>query len=203
MNKKMRMLMLDSLFLFYNRIRYRVFAHACAKIPFGIQNRNYQFYKPTQINDEAVRAQWDPRKSPAQNMANMGLQAAVNSAIDCRAAFALSHVSKTVSERKAIELFDIPESDGMNNVDSITMLPGKTFALRKLPVSIEDQKYIHKCLELHGDDYHGMMRDIKTNVMQHTDVKLKKMAARFYLLANDQLRVEIPEKVRHLMACLQ
>jgi hypothetical protein len=54
---------------------------------------------------------------------------------------------------------------------------------------IEDQKYIHKCLELHGDNYHGMMmmRDIKTNVMQHTNVKLKKMAARFYLLANDQL----------------
>ena len=54
---------------------------------------------------------------------------------------------------------------------------------------IEDQKYIHKCLELHEDNYHGMMmmRDIKTNVMQHTNVKLKKMAARFYLLANDQL----------------
>ncbi len=43
-------------------------------------------------------------------------------------------------ERKAIELFDIPESDGMNNVDSITMLPGKTFALRKLPVSIRGSK---------------------------------------------------------------
>jgi hypothetical protein len=69
-------------------------------------------------------------------MATMGLQAAVNSAIDCRAAFALSHVSKTVSKRKAIKLFDIPESNGSNNVDSITMLPGKTFALRKLPVLI-------------------------------------------------------------------
>jgi hypothetical protein len=123
--------------------------------------------------------------------------------INCRAAFALSHVSKTVSERKAIELFNIPESDGSNNVDSITILPGKTFALRKLPILIEDQKYTPKCLELHSDNYHGMMRDIKTNVMQHTDVKLKKMATRFYLLANDQLRVEIPEKEWHLMACLQ
>jgi hypothetical protein len=136
-------------------------------------------------------------------MANMGLQAAANSAINCRAAFALSHVSKTVSQRKAIKLFNIPESDGSNNVDSITILPGKTFALRKLPILIEDQKYIPKCLELHGDNYHGMMRDIKTNVMQHKDVKLKKMATRFYLLANDQLRVEIPEKEWHLMACLQ
>ncbi|KAL3772880.1 hypothetical protein ACHAW5_002145 [Stephanodiscus triporus] len=168
-----------------------------------LKNRNYQFYKPTQINDETVRAQWNPRKSPAQNMATMGLQAAVNSAIDCRAAFALSHVPKAADDRKAIELFDIPESDGLHSADNITVLPGKTFAQRKLPVSIEDQKYIHKCLELHGDDYRGMMRDIRTNDMQHTDVKLKKMAARFYLLTKEQLRVEIPEKVRHLMACLK
>lgn len=178
-----------------------------------LKNRNYQFYKPAQINDETVRAAWDPRKSAAQNMANMGLQSEVNSAIDCRAAFALSHVG-VVGERKAIELFDIPESDTMMRTDGnndngggggniITMLPGKTFAQRKLPVSIEEQKYIHKCLEVHGNDYKGMMRDIKTNDMQHTDVKLKKMAARFYLLTKDQLRVDIPEKVSHLMACMQ
>ncbi len=176
-----------------------------------LTNRNYQFYKPTQINDETVRAAWDPRKSAAQNMANMGLQSEVNSAIDCRAAFALSHVG-VVSERKAIELFDIPESDIMMRIDdnnndtgnnNITTLPGKTFAQRKLPVSIEEQKYIHKCLEVHGNDYKSMMRDIKTNDMQHTDVKLKKMAARFYLLTKDQLRVDIPEKVSHLMSCMQ
>lgn len=177
-----------------------------------LKNRNYQFYKPTHINDETVRAAWDPRKSAAQNMANMGLQSEVNSAIDCRAAFALSHVITPVGERKAIELFDIPESDNMMRTDgnndncgsnNITMLPGKTFAQRKLPVSIEEQKYIHKCLEVHGNDYKGMMRDIKTNDMQHTDVKLKKMAARFYLLTKDHLRVDIPEKVSHLMACMQ
>lgn len=174
-----------------------------------LKNRNYQFYKPTQINDETVRAAWDPRKSAAQNMVNMGLQSEVNSAIDGRAAFALSHIG-AVGENKAIELFDIPESDTMMRTDgnngggnNITILPGKTFALRKLPVSIEEQKYIHKCLEIHGNDYKGMMRDIKTNDMQHTDVKLKKMAARFYLLTKDQLRVDIPEKVSHLMAFMQ
>ena len=145
-----------------------------------------------------MRAAWDPRKSPAQNMANMGLQTAVNSSIDARAAIALATAEVKPDEKKAIELFDIPESDNMNK---ITMLPGKTLAQRKLPVSIEDQKYIRKCLAKHGDDYHSMTRDIKTNDMQYTEPKLKKMAARFYLLTEEQMRVEIPEKARHLMAC--
>ena len=167
------------------------------------KNRNYQFYKPPQINDKTVKAIWNPRKSPAANMANMGLQSAVNSSIDARAAIALAAVQKKDSnpsprDAKAIELFDIPDSDNMTD---ITILPGKTFAQRKLPVSIEDQKYIRKCLAKHGDNYHSMMRDIKTNDMQYTEVKLKKMAARFFLLTQEQVKVEVPEKVRHLMAC--
>ena len=166
-----------------------------------LKNRNYQFFKPTRIDDDSVRAAWNPRKSPAQNMANMGLQTAVNSAIDQRAAFALAAAGNVKpDETKAVELFDIPESDNMSS-GGITMLPGKNFAQIKLPVSIEDQKYISRCLKKHGDDYQAMMRDIKTNDMQHTQTKLKKMAARFYLLTEEQLRVEIPEKVRHLMAC--
>lgn len=138
-------------------------------------------------------------------MANMGLQSSVNSAIDARGAITLAaaqerdpNLSSAKTKNKAIELFDIPESDKMN---SITTLPGKTFAQRKLPVSVEDQKYISKCLAKHGDEYKAMMRDIKTNDMQYTDTHLRKMAARFYLLGEEQIRVDIPEKVRHLMAC--
>lgn len=133
-------------------------------------------------------------------MANMGLQSAVNSSIDARitVARAKDPNSSEPDGKKAIELFDIPDSDKMNE---ITMLSGKTFKQRKLPVSIEDQKYIRKCLAKHGDDYHAMMRDIKTNDMQYTESKLKKMSSRFYLLTEEQVKVEIPDKVRHLMAC--
>ena len=166
------------------------------------QSRNYQFYKPPQIKDDIVRSQWNARKSPAQNMAAMGLQSAVNSSIDARAQFALSHMKQhDVDERKdAIELFDIPKSDNLNT-NGITTLKGKTFAQRKLPVSVEDQNYISKCLAKHGDDYTAMFRDTKLNDMQHTSTKLRKMAARFYLLEEEYLRVDIPEKVRHLMSC--
>ena len=166
------------------------------------QSRNYQFYKPPQIKDDIVRSQWNARKSPAQNMAAMGLQSAVNSSIDARAQFSLSHMKEhDVDERKdAIELFDIPKSDNLNT-NGITTLKGKTFAQRKLPVSVEDQNYISKCLAKHGDDYTAMFRDTKLNDMQHTSTKLRKMAARFYLLEEEYLRVDIPEKVRHLMSC--
>ena len=167
-----------------------------------LTNRNYQFYKPPQINDKTVKAVWDPKKSPAANMANMGLQSSVNAAIDARGSIALANAQErdpnlSNTENKAIELFDIPESDNMG----ITTLPGKTFAQRKLPVSVEDQRYISKCLAKHGDNYRSMMRDIKTNDMQFTDTQLKKMAARFFLLGEEQIRVDIPEKARHLMAC--
>lgn len=163
-----------------------------------LKNQSYQFYKPPQINDHTVREAWNPRKSPAQNMALMGLQTAVNSSIDARTSISLANEEVTPDETKAVELFDIPDSDKING---ITMLPGKTFAQRKLPVSIEDQKYIRKCLAKHGDDYSAIMRDIKTNDMQYTKPKLKKMAARFYLLTEEQVKVEIPENVRHLMIC--
>jgi FtsZ-interacting cell division protein YlmF len=46
-----------------------------------------------------------------------------------------------------------------------------------------------------------MMRDIKTNNMQHTAAKLKKIAEKFYLLTKDQVKVDIPENVKHLMVC--
>ena len=172
-----------------------------------IANRNYQFYKPPAIDDKTVKAIWDPRKSAAANMANMGLQSSVNSAIDARGAIALAaaqekdpNLSSSKTKNKAIELFDIPESDKMNG---ITTLKGKTFAQIKLPVSVEDQRYISKCLGKHGDNYKAMMRDIKTNDMQYTDTQLRKMAARFYLLGEDQIRVDVPEKARHLMACFK
>mmetsp|Transcript_1623 Transcript_1623/g.2777 ORF Transcript_1623/g.2777 Transcript_1623/m.2777 type:complete len:190 (-) Transcript_1623:107-676(-) len=165
-----------------------------------LKNRSYQFYKPPQINDVTVAANWNPRKSPAQNMASMGLQTSVNSSIDLRSTIGMAKDPNCPKPdgKKAIELFDIPDSDKIND---ITMLPGKTFKQRKLPVSIEDQKYIQNCLAKHGDDYHSMMRDIKTNDMQHTESKLKRMASRFYLLTEDQVKVEIPEKVQHLMTC--
>lgn len=165
-----------------------------------LKNRNHQFYKPPQILDKTVRAMWNPRKSPAQNLADMGLQSGVNSSIDKRAESAKEQWKAPEAKpdgNKAIELFDIPKTN--NNTNGITKLAAKTYAQTLLPVSIDDQKYIRKCLAKHGDDYKRMMRDIKTNDMQHTQSKLKNMAEKFYQLTKDQVKVDIPEKVKHLM----
>jgi hypothetical protein len=91
---------------------------------------------------------------------------------------------------KAIELFDIPDSD---------VFPKQTLAQRMLPVSVEDQKYMAQCFAKHGDDYRKMSRDIKKNNMQYTENQLRKLGARFLLLSEEERRVEIPEKIEHLM----
>jgi len=136
-------------------------------------------------------------------MSDMGLQSGVNSSIDKRAECAKEQWKAPEAKpdgSKAIELFDIPQT---NSVNGITKLAGKTYAQTLLPVSIEDQKYIRKCLAKHGDDYKRMMRDIKTNDMQHTQSKLKNMAEKFYQLTKDQVKVDVPEKVMHLMVNYQ
>ena len=89
-------------------------------------------------------------------------------------------------------MFDIPESDTM------TIIPGKKFT-SKLPLNVDEQKYIARCLAKHGDDFKKMARDIKLNNMQHTEAKMKKMAARFFLLTTEQLRTDIPNNIQHLM----
>uniref|UniRef100_A0A7S1ZIL3 Nucleolar protein 16 n=1 Tax=Trieres chinensis TaxID=1514140 RepID=A0A7S1ZIL3_TRICV len=178
-----------------------------------LKTHAYAKFKPTNISDAKVRAKWDPRKSPAANMASMGLRPRPNEDGGSTAAgvrrrglpvdplvapsgVGLGGLGKAGSAEgkgavsNPVELFDVPESD---------VIPAKTKALRMLPVSVEDQEYLAKCMGKHGTDYGKMFRDTKVNNMQHTEGKLKKMCARFLLLTPDQLRVEVPEKVQHLM----
>jgi len=149
------------------------------------QNRNYAKFKPPQFGDGIVRANWDPRKTPTINLQNLGLQGAPNSSVNSRG---LSNTNKE-SDKSMIQLFDVPDSD------TIAAIKSKN----KLPVSIEDQEYIVKCLEKHGTDYKKMSRDIKINNMQHTEEYLRKIGSRFLLLSEKQRRVDIPESLEHLM----
>lgn len=124
----------------------------------------------------------------------LGLKSEVNSTLDPRRASSSTSQAapKPSSSARAVDLFDIPESDSM------TIIPGKKFT-SKLPLNPDEQKYIARCLAKHGDDFKKMARDMKLNDMQHTEAKMKKMAARFFLLTTEQLRTDIPSNIKHLM----
>jgi len=91
---------------------------------------------------------------------------------------------------KAIELYDIPDSDTLKQIKN----------QGKLPVSVENQKYMRECFSKYGDDYKSMSRDIKVNNMQHTENFLRKLGARFLLLNDSQRKVDVPENIKHLIA---
>ena len=148
---------------------------------FMIQNRTYQFFKPPQYTDEIIAKNWNPRLSAKENFKRIGLSSGTT----------LNSTTKDSASNpsKAIELFDIPDSDKMN--------PSQ----KMLPVSTENQKYMVPLLEKYGNDYKKMSRDMKMNPMQHTETQLRKIGSRFLLLEEKQLRVDVPEKVKELMQC--
>ena len=154
-----------------------------------LKNGNFSRYKPPQITNQAVKAKWNPNRSVKMNMSALGLESQVNGEMSQR-----GNVPIPVSGASAVELFDIPESDNI--------IPKKTKSSIMLPVSVEDQKYMVKLMERHGDDYDKMARDIKRNDMQHSSHRLRKMGSRFLLLSDSQLRVELPENVEKMMASL-
>mmetsp|Transcript_10936 Transcript_10936/g.15408 ORF Transcript_10936/g.15408 Transcript_10936/m.15408 type:complete len:178 (+) Transcript_10936:166-699(+) len=149
-------------------------------------------YKPPKFTDETVKKHWDPSKSPAANMAELGLKASVNTKKDISKAQEIRNDNES-GTKPSLELFDVPDSDTMG------MNANKKNNSKKLPLGTNDQIYIAKCMTKHGDDYLAMSRDIKLNNMQHTEHKLKKMGARFLLLNEDQRRCDVPDKVQHLV----
>lgn len=94
---------------------------------------------------------------------------------------------------KAVELYDIPDSD---------VIPKQTLSQRLLPVSIENQNYMAALFGRHGNDYGKMAKDMKLNNMQHNENQLRKIGARFLLLNEGEIRVEIPDRIKDLMACM-
>mmetsp|Transcript_18440 Transcript_18440/g.22585 ORF Transcript_18440/g.22585 Transcript_18440/m.22585 type:complete len:180 (-) Transcript_18440:143-682(-) len=157
-----------------------------------LKNRNYALFKPPQFQDPVIKNHWDPKKSARVNMESLGLQSAPNTLFNVLDSQEQKENNESSSTKscKAIELYDIPESD---------IIPKSTLAQRMLPVSIENQKYMAKCFAKHGEEYFKMSRDIKVNDMQHTENHLRKLGAKFLLLKKSQRRVDIPEKIRHLI----
>jgi hypothetical protein len=95
-------------------------------------------------------------------------------------------VNAKPSKTYAVELFDVPEFD-------------KPSRRTMFPLTEEEEIYISKAMSKHGDNYDKMFFDLKVNPMQHTREKLKRMGARYLLLAPRQRRVDVPESILPLL----
>ena len=103
----------------------------------------------------------------------MGLQLGINDVITNPGGS--NGVNVVGLQATAVELFDIPIENGV-----IQKITGRTKADVMLPQSCDDQLYIAKCLEKHGENYLKMYRDIKINKMQYTERQLEKMGEVYF-----------------------
>jgi hypothetical protein len=136
---------------------------------------------------------WDPSLTPTVNLTKLGLVALPNQKKSTDSAATNGSIVRTengkspvTSSSAIVELFDVPDSDGLTR---------RSRGVRLFPMDVDDEKYVVKCIEKYGDNYTRMFRDIKINNMQHTEEKLRKLCTRYMLLTPEQRRVVVPEKV--------
>lgn len=154
-----------------------------------LKNKNWNRWNPKpQFNDATVKANWDSTRTPAQNLANLGLVTKVNHDIgEGSLGKTASPNNKPNVNSTVVHLFDVPESDS------------HVSHRQRFPLSEEDENYIAKCMEKYGDNYTKMFRDTKVNDLQHTEEKLRKLGARYVLLTDAQRRIPVPENVKKLL----
>ena len=122
-----------------------------------------------------IRAAYDKNKSPEENLASFGFEADPNQ-------FKKKSVPGGVGKKSAafMGFAVVPQSD------VLTTMPDKNPKRRKMTEM--DQQYVVNCIKEHADDYKAMDRDIKLNVQQYTEAKMKKMCLTYLQLsANEKL----------------
>lgn len=151
-----------------------------------------------------MKEKWDPSKSAAANLEALGLKARPNEERNKRNATTTTTThpgngaSDTANETTidsagatgksiVLEIFDVPESDHVRGRQG------------RYPLKEEEEAYIARCMEKHGDNYRAMFWDTKTNYLQHTETFLRKLGARYLLLTPEQRRSAIPENIRDLL----
>jgi Ribosome biogenesis protein Nop16 len=139
-----------------------------------------------------LKPHWDASKTPSENLSALGLVADPNSKIRESSSTNKAEGSiraSVASKNIVIELFDVPDSDGLLRSGNV----------KKFPLDMDEEQYIIKCMNKYGMDYMKMFRDTKINDMQYTEEKLCKLGTRFILLTPEQRRiVDVPENIQKL-----
>lgn len=162
------------------------------------------------FTDDVIRQHWDVSKSPSWNMAALGLRATPNNEDVDRVkkkqkdddGDRIESSNGNGSGSNIIELYDIPDSDTLAEQSRLK----KKY---KYPISEEEQRYIvsimkkyrrvadasgrddEKETDEYDYDYDAASRDHKLNYMHHSEGQLRKLAARYQLLDDDQKVVDL------------
>ena len=150
--------------------------------------KNVQLRVANKLTNQAIKKEWDKKLSPADNLANFGLNADVNHSLG-----EYTMQSGRKKERKDpnavsaafVGMAAIP-SDKDLSVNSLSEHNPK-----RRPMSEVDQQYAVDNILKHGDDYSKMAKDTKTNVYQHTAAKMKKMCEKYLELPGEHKLVHL------------
>jgi hypothetical protein len=102
-----------------------------------------------------IRKVYDKTKSPADNLANMGLVADPNA----------TGKAEAVNANSAF----------LGYITNLTSVENK----KKVSLSLLDINYAKANIEKHGENYKAMERDMKTNYMQHTARQMEALVKRY------------------------
>ncbi|CAM9361347.1 unnamed protein product, partial [Chrysoparadoxa australica] len=108
-----------------------------------VKQKNTAFHKKLTFTNAQVQASWDPKKSAAQNLRNIGVAADANDLVN-------EGEGAQGARKEVAEHFAVPDSDDLRVVD-------RNF--RRRPMSEEDQMYIASLMRKHGEDYKAMQMD--------------------------------------------
>jgi len=169
-----------------------------------LKNRSWNRWNPNpKVGNPTLKRLWDPSKSPAANLAGLGLVADPNGTSTNKSKNSKAENDDTTKKpscpAELVELFDVPDSDTLSQKRQ-----------RRHPMTAEEEAYMAKCFAKYGvhddnnNNYTKMFRDTQgVNTLQHTEEKLRKLGARYLLLTPEQRRQEVPDTVKEWMAAAQ
>lgn len=136
------------------------------------QPKNINLRIRNSVKDGTVRQQWDRSKTPAENLEAAGLVSDVNKFINDS-----NGLNSDSSNSAFVGFMSVAELDGTCSLD--------TNRKRRL-MSEGEQQYASRCMEVHGEDFKSMSRDIETNYKQLTESQLRKLCRKLMSLNESQ-----------------
>lgn len=124
----------------------------------------------------AMRGAWDHRKSPASNLASVGLTGSVNKIAKSR-----DKIGRT------IEIAPIPTSVPHNHV--LQKLQDEANKPEREPNNVVhpgERLALEKMVKRYGDDWEKMARDIKLNYLQWTPRQLQRKVERMNAILEEK-----------------